>query len=310
MTAVLETSEETKLTSWWLGFSHLQAGKSRIQLPLVPSPYIKDIADASKGILARKTKNGRWRFEVVDKKEWEVPVLPEGSPKVAVDVGLNIMAATSDGRLLGQVKPRFKHLYAKTCALRANRQRQGFKENSPKLNRLESRLTGFVKTLAGETANKLVKAYPEHTFVLEDLDLKGCKGQKRFAYRALQHSLETKAQVLKVNPAYSSQMCPSCGYVSRKNRSGISFKCRSCGRISHADVVGAINLLGRSEDKQIGYDEDYIDVGTILKKRYLLKRNSFSSGKDALIPVSQKLTTRGTARKSGAGIASNQVRSP
>ena len=30
MTAVLATSEETKLTCWWLGFSHLESGKARI----------------------------------------------------------------------------------------------------------------------------------------------------------------------------------------------------------------------------------------------------------------------------------------
>ena len=40
-TATFETSEDTKLTAWWLGFSHLDVGKPRIQIPLVPSPYIK-----------------------------------------------------------------------------------------------------------------------------------------------------------------------------------------------------------------------------------------------------------------------------
>ena len=69
MTTVLATSEETKLTTWWLGFAHLRIGKSWIQLPLVPSPYAKEVSDVSKGVLARKTRNGRWRFEVVDKKE-------------------------------------------------------------------------------------------------------------------------------------------------------------------------------------------------------------------------------------------------
>jgi predicted RNA-binding Zn-ribbon protein involved in translation (DUF1610 family) len=70
-----------------------------------------------------------------------------------------------------------------------------------------------------------------------------------------------KAPTITVNPAYTSQMCPSCGYVSRENRRGIEFQCRSCGRISHADVVGAINLLGRSEDKQVGLDDRPVRVG-------------------------------------------------
>ena len=83
-----------------------------------------------------------------------------------------------------------------------------------------------------------MKAHPGTVFVVEDLDLRGSKGAKRFAYRALHHNLATKAPCKVVNPAYSSQTCPSCGYVSRNNRKGIKFVCRSCGRKSHADVVG------------------------------------------------------------------------
>ena len=305
MTSGLATSEETILTTWWLGFAHLRKGKSWIQLPLVSSPYAKEVSDVSKGVLARKTHNGRWRFEVVDKKEWEVPDV-SGDLMVGVDVGLNVMAATSSGLLLGEnLKPKFNRLYEKVKNLRGNRQRQGLKENSKRLDQLESKLTGSVKTLAGDSSNKLVKAYPDHTFVIEDLDLRGCRGQKRFAYRALHQSLESKAQVIKVNPAYSSQTCPSCGYVHRGNRSGINFKCRSCGRISHADVVGGINLLRRSEDKQVALDDHPSLVKTILKERYLHRRSSSSRGELSAKPLSLKLTTKASPRKRKIGTASN-----
>lgn len=308
MTAVLGTSEKTKLTCWWLGFSHLEAGKSRIQLPLAASPYVKKVGDVSKGILARKTKQGRWRFEVVEKREWLVPEPAEDAPRIGVDVGLNVMAATSSGMLLGaSLKPTFNRLYKKVRYLRANRQRQNFKENSPRLDCLESKLTGMVKTMAGECSNKLIKAHPGAIFVVEDLDLRGCRGAKRFAYRALHHSLETKAPCLVVNPAYSSQMCPSCGCVSRNNRAGVRFTCRSCGRKSHADVIGGINLLGRSEDKQVGLDDRPSEVKTILRERYLRRRNSSSRGNQALVPSSLRLTTRASPRKGQAGTASNQV---
>ena len=87
MTSTFGKSEDTKFTAWWLGFSHLEAGKSRIQLPLVANPYVKKAEEVSKGILARKTKQGRWRFEVVECKAWEVPKLPENAPRLGVDVG-------------------------------------------------------------------------------------------------------------------------------------------------------------------------------------------------------------------------------
>jgi len=170
------------------------------------------------------------------------------------------MAATSDGRLLeAGLKPKFNALYYTVRDVRANRQRQGLTDDSPRLNSLESRLTGLVKTLAGTCANKLIASYPRHVFVVEDLDLRGCRGQKRFAYRALHHSLEAKASTEVVNPAYTSQTCPNCGFVSRRNRNGIKFQCCYCGKISHADVVGGSGLLRRSEDKQIGL-ADYPDV--------------------------------------------------
>ena len=73
-TCVFDRSQETQLTAWWLGFSHLQIGKPRI--PLVATPYVKEINQVSKGILARKDKKGRWRFEVVEK------ILTPGLPKI------------------------------------------------------------------------------------------------------------------------------------------------------------------------------------------------------------------------------------
>ena len=307
MTAVLGTSEDTIITAWWFGFSHLDAGKARIQVPLAPSPYVKNVTDVSKGVLARKDRRGRWRFEVVERREWEVPEPTEDMPRVGVDVGLNVMAATSDGRLLGAtLKPKFNALYGKVRDVRANRQRQGFKENSPRLDRLEQKLTGMVKSMAGQCTNELAFAYPGYAFVIEDLDLRGCRGVKRFAYRALHHSLAVKVPTLAVNPAYSSQTCLSCGYVSRSNRLGIKFHCRSCGRKSHADVVGGRNLLGRSEDKQVGPEDHPPAVKALLRERYRARRRDSSSGElwNAPAPSGRRLTTEAPQ---GLGTASNQV---
>ncbi len=311
MTAVLATSEGTRLTAWWLGFSHLAAGKVRIQVPLVSNPYVSHVNDVSKGVLARKDKRGRWRFEVVDKRAWAAPIADPAMPKVGVDVGLNVVAATSDGRLLGrQLKPSFDRLHAQVKAVRANRQRQGLPRNSSRLDAMEARLSGLVKTMVGEVANDLVRAYPGHTFVVEDLDLRGCRGPKRMAYRALHHNLETKAPCLAVNPAYTSQTCPSCGFVSRRNRHGIKFACIFCGRKAHADGVGGTNLLRRSEDQQIGLDDRPVDVRPILRTRALRQRNGAAEDRAAggrttePVPSGQRLTT---GVPQGPGTASNPM---
>jgi hypothetical protein len=155
-------------------------------------------------------------------------------------------------------------------------------------------------------------------FVLEDLDLRGCKGSKRFCYRGLAQALETKAPTEAVNPAYSSQTCPSCGHVSRQNRKGTDFVCCQCGRRSHADVVGGINLRGRSTTKQVGSDSPRISLehhpseakGVLVRLYWKRGNPNQECPRDFLLkyapsPYGQRLTTR--APRKGTGTASNQV---
>jgi len=315
MTARLEDPKEdgALLADLWLRVSSLEARKS-IWLPLKGSPYVQKAEQVSKGILVRKTKKGIWRFEVVEKRKWVVPEpsdLPEDAPRIGVDVGLNVLAATSDGDLYGQeFKPEFDKVYKKVRDLRANRMRQGFRENSPKLDYLESKFSGRIKTETGRIANDLVKRHPDTVFVLEDLDLSGCRGQKRFAYRALATALASKAPVEVVNPAYTSQECPSCGYVSRGNRSGTSFSCRSCGRKAHADWVGASGILRRSGDNGITCRDHPRLVKATLRRRYMVLRAGHSPARSLAVkpnyepsPLGRSLTT-GVLVPSGLGTGS------
>jgi predicted RNA-binding Zn-ribbon protein involved in translation (DUF1610 family) len=263
---------------WWAKVSSLENGK-RITVPLAPTPFLTDPDVMVRSVLVG-LRHGRWRFQFTDKTP--VEAFDPTSTKVGVDVGLNVLAATSSGRLIGRAcKPRVDRLYRRVQRLRRNRMRQGLMEDSARLARLERRLTGMIKTDTGHAANVLVSEHPDATFVIEDLDLKGCRGSKRFAYRALHHALETKAPVQVVPAAYTSQTCPSCGYVAKKNRSGTAFRCRSCGRKAHADVVGGLNLLGRSEDKQVQAAEHYTRVGAVLRARYRQRRDS-AAGRRAL----------------------------
>lgn len=276
MTSRLEAPDEADYADYWLRSSTLKFRKS-VWLPLVGSPFVKNPESVGKGLLARKTKRGTWRFEVLDATVWEVPDATREMPRIALDVGLNVVAATSDGRLFGkELKPKFNALHEKVLSVRANRRRQGLLVNSPRLDRLESRLTGLSRTATGRVANELVAAYPGSVFVVEDLNLSGCKGSKRFCYRALHSALASKAPTEAVNPAYTSQECPSCHYISKRNRSGIRFSCRSCGRKAHADWVGASGVLRRSEDKSIGCDDHHSVVKEVLRKRYRTLRDSLS----------------------------------
>jgi hypothetical protein len=313
MTARLEDPNEAATADFWLRVSSLESRQS-IWLPLVGNPYVRQADQVSKGIQARKTKTGRWRFEAVQKVNWEVPGAPEDAPRLGVDVGLSVLAAASDGILYGErVKPKFDRLYQRIKTLRANRQRQGLKENSPRLDRLESRLSGIIKTETGRVVNTLIARHPDTVFVVEDLALRGCRGQKRFAYRALQTNLERKAPVEKVNPAYTSQECPSCGYVHRGNRSGTRFVCRCCGRRAHADWVGASGILRRSGDKDVARGDHPRDVKRKLVERFNLRWiGLLGSGwcrlpPNSPSPLGRRLTTGGLGFGLDTGTASNSM---
>ncbi len=272
---------------WWARVSCLENGK-RVVIPLASTPYLSDPDRLARSVLVGK-RRGMWCFQFTDKEP--VSEFEATERKVGVDVGLNVLAATSDGRLFGKrCKRRFDRSYARVRDVRRNRMRQGLYENSPRLNRMEQRLSGMVNTEVGRVAAKLVRAYPDTTFVVENLDLRGSRGSKRFAYRAVQRALEVRAPIQRVNAAYTSQACPSCGHVSRRNRRGTKFECCSCGRKSHADVVGGQNLLGRSEDKRIRAGDHYMAVGTLLRTRFRRRRASVVGRKGERIPLRQSFT--------------------
>jgi hypothetical protein len=299
--AVVGAADGTSLATLWLSLSTLQRGK-RTQIPLHGNPLIQ--GDLVKDFYLREDKRGRLHVDVCEKKEYPVPQeLPKNAPKVGVDVGLNVMASTWDGRngrLYGQhVKPLFYKKYSRLKTARANRQRQGFLEDSPRLSYMESVLTEMVKNFVGRYSNELMRDYPGHVFVVEDLDLSGTKGQKRFAYRAMHEALSRKVSCLVVNPAYTSQQCRKCGYVSRRNRKSTVFACRGCGWQRHADLNGGANLLGRSEDKEIGLSTPFKSVKSILEGRYRGARAQLSSHQyrrhQEPLQEGPRLTTEGIA---------------
>jgi putative transposase len=48
--------------------------------------------------------------------------------------------------------------------------------------------------------------------------------------------------IVRVDPAYTSQMCAGCGYTAKTNRKGKAFRCTSCGLEDHADINAAKNI--------------------------------------------------------------------
>ncbi|MFN4074271.1 MAG: RNA-guided endonuclease InsQ/TnpB family protein, partial [Thermus sp.] len=65
---------------------------------------------------------------------------------------------------------------------------------------------------------------------------------KILAYKAA----EAGRQVIGVDPRYTSQDCPVCGYRERRPLRVREYACPSCGTPLHRDVAAAQNILAKA----------------------------------------------------------------
>jgi putative transposase len=60
--------------------------------------------------------------------------------------------------------------------------------------------------------------------------------------------LEYKTNVIKVNPAYTSQECSNCGHTAKENRkTQESFKCVKCNHEGNADFEASLTIKKRGQ---------------------------------------------------------------
>ena len=130
------------------------------------------------------------------------------------------------------------------------------------LNFLFTRKTNPVKAIVVEDLSARMKA---HFGKKWNRRLSGwMRGylQERIRYKAKKHGIE-------VNPAHSSRECPRCHCTDKKNRQGDVFKCSYCGYHEHADLVAALNILGRLGDKEIRKGMSPSRVKAVLDGRHV-----------------------------------------
>ena len=227
---------------------------------------------------------------------------------IGIDLGYTEMMATSEQELLGtdlgkyfsaiadkrgknsegrnRMHSLFRHLLKKSGKDNLAKAERIRKHN---LGRKKQRARyirdiGVIKTIVNRELNLLFtrKTNPIKTIVVEDLSARmkvhlGKKWnrrlsgwmrgylQERIRYKAKKHGIE----VNEVNPAHSSRECPRCHCTDKKNRQGDVFKCSHCGYHGHADLVAALNILGRLGDKEIRKGMSPSRVKAVLDGRYV-----------------------------------------
>jgi transposase len=212
----------------------------------------------------------------------EVFVDDEGD-KYGVELGPTLKAASE--KLNGKGKRRNKlHAVRKKHSAKGDSQKAarieknnlGRKKQRAERKRLKTRINVIINTAINRLAGEKKMSVLAH----EKLDLRGPAQSKEISRRvsnyhrsSLKERLEFKASVIgfdrkQVNPAYTSQTCPKCGYLASANRSGDRFQCLNCGHAEQADRVGALNIKARSNDSEIKTWTPRTQIKTILQSRF------------------------------------------
>jgi putative transposase len=241
--------------------------------------WTRTVPDEVKSFRVNRDGAGRWHvsFAVIPP-----PIgRPDTGEIVGVDRGVAVSAALSTGELL--MVPGLREGEAKRL-LRLQRRLARAKRNSNRrkrvkaaLGRLRTRETDRRKDWVEKTSTDLARRFDR--IRVEDLKIRNMvrsargtvqiPGKNVRAKASLNRSihaagwgllvtrLENKApgRVERIDPAFTSQICNTCGYCASESReSQAVFCCRTCGHTDHADVNAAKNIaVGRTVTARGGW---------------------------------------------------------
>jgi len=199
----------------------------------------------------RRTPTGKWFVTFCCEIESKQVTHPS-KESVAFDLGLKTFASFSDGSKIEN--PRFYRREEKDLA---RAQRKGMKKV---VARIHERIQNKRKDFCIKAARSIVKKYS--TIYMEDLKVNRmvhnhCLAKSIhdaswgiFTQWLLFKAEEAGTRVVKVNPAYTSQDCSSCGHRERKTLGEREHKCQCCGFTCDRDLNASLNIyrLGIQSD--------------------------------------------------------------
>ncbi|WP_028950833.1 RNA-guided endonuclease InsQ/TnpB family protein [Sulfurihydrogenibium subterraneum] len=279
--AVVEHNKQSKTFDRWIKLSTLEKGKP-IYLPIKNNRYAENLEGELANFCQISVDNNNIIVKLM-KKLKKRKYLPE-TDTISIDLGLNPLFAASKGNLIGRNFMSFlKRIDEKITKRMAHLQKIGIKpKQDNKYRELVRKFREFLKNEINRYINRLVEIYKPATIVIEKLDFRNPELSKRinrlisnFGKRYIKDKLNRLQEIygikiIQVNPAYTSQVCSSCGYVDKKNRKDTNtFECKVCGAKINAQVNGAKNILARRSCEDIKLHHSKKQVLRILVKRYL-----------------------------------------
>lgn len=227
--------------------------QGRIRVEMQMSPFHQAYFSHGSPKEAELTfKKGQWYFNLV--LDFPDPSTCQNAGVMGVDLGENVLAATSSGKLFGGGK--IRHERHKFLSKRRCLQSNGSESAKQLLQKISGKEARRIKHMNHKVSKQIIQEAIQTevgTIVMENLTnirkriRAGKKIRSRlhsWAFHQLQTLIQYKAEshglkVLYVNPAYSSQTCSSCGQLGERNRH--LFKC-FCGNQQHSDLNASRNL--------------------------------------------------------------------
>jgi len=246
-------------------FTYPQSGfkllKNVVQLSKIGGVKIKlhrPIEGQIKTCTVRRSATGKW-YVCFSCIVTHIPVDKPVEPAIGIDMGLVSFATFSDGSKIKN--PRFFKQEQKelTMAQRnLSKQTKGSKLRTKAqkvIARVHERIAWKRSNFCHQESRKLVNKF--NTVVVEDLSI---NDMKKDNFRCINKSisdvawgqffnlLEYKAEwagkrVIKINPAYTSQTCSSCGNRHKLSLLDRIYHCPCCGLSMDRDENAAINIL-------------------------------------------------------------------
>ena len=225
------------------------------------------VVDATDRITGRTTPaHHKFELHIAVKIQME-PRRPTGVIR-AVDVGGRHLAATADtGGNTAVHDTVHKPILREIDALKSIRDRhikggRRWSRINKKIRRLRTKADGLATNTINQTVAKIVMgtdAVATEGISVKDITARGGNRKKNinrpmrenrageFLRKLDAKCLMTGREMVKVNPAYTSQTCHACSHVDPDSRvSRAKFVCTNCHREFHADVNAAANILHRA----------------------------------------------------------------
>ena len=240
--------------------------KGRLQLPLEISAFHQSFIDCGLPKEAELIRKGKqWFFHLVLDLPDVLPV--DTGEAMGVDLGENVLAATSTGKLIGGGLLRAER--DKFLGTRTRLQSNGSQSARQKLRKISGRERRHVKYVNHCVSKQIVREAKENgccAIIMEDLKnirdrIRASKKMRsrlhRWSFDELRQMIEYKAvaegmHVKYVFPAFTSQTCSRCLCIGTRIKH--RFFCCNCDSLQHSDLNASRNILGLglSADRSTG----------------------------------------------------------